>query len=503
MGYWSSPRIYSEKPGIVDLGFLSILTAKSICYTLNMYTFTYLLIFRSRKVAALEGFMPLDSSHHPGQTVGAKLRAARLAKRYTQSQLAHPDFSISYISAIERGQIQPSLRALEILAQRLGMNTTHLLSPQGSEGGGQSAEEKRVSLAQEERDLLLIEAQVAIRRGDPTHAISLLRPLVQQKDKHILTATVYYMLGWAYLEGGYVQESESSLAEAAKMSRGTTDPLYPRIISLRGAMYAAVHKMEQALQLQLAGLAAQEQWPDHSRDLFFLVQIYTSLGLGYSHLEQFAEALEMFQRALALLQSQPSLAQLQALYWNIAEYYAAQAQPFWAALYNQKWQQAELQERLITLKSNMQHNLGRALLKSNVEQAYEALLALAQEASAQQDPLGRASALTHLAAWFIARKDFGQAESYALEAHLLASPFGETIISADLLILQGEIAYARQEYEQGDQFFTSGLALFERLQQKEELIEHLTRYACLLEERELIHKAIIYWKRAYENRQRN
>ncbi|MGZ6365810.1 MAG: helix-turn-helix domain-containing protein, partial [Ktedonobacteraceae bacterium] len=65
-----------------------------------------------------------------GQSVGAKLRAARLARKLTQSQLAQPDFSVSYVSAIERGQIQPSLRALEIFAQRLGVSSTELLSKQ-------------------------------------------------------------------------------------------------------------------------------------------------------------------------------------------------------------------------------------------------------------------------------------------------------------------------------------------------------------------------------------
>lgn len=57
--------------------------------------------------------MSTDQFHRQmGQSVGAKLRAARQAKRYTQSKLAWPDFSVSYISAIERGQIHPSLRAL-------------------------------------------------------------------------------------------------------------------------------------------------------------------------------------------------------------------------------------------------------------------------------------------------------------------------------------------------------------------------------------------------------
>src|SRR5436309_375243 len=76
--------------------------------------------------------MSTDDSHSQmGQSVGARIRAARQAKKYTQSQLASPDFSVSYISAIERGQIHPSLRALEILARRLDLPSTQLL-PQDS-----------------------------------------------------------------------------------------------------------------------------------------------------------------------------------------------------------------------------------------------------------------------------------------------------------------------------------------------------------------------------------
>ena len=32
-----------------------------------------------------------------GKSVGERLRAARIARHYTQSQLAGPDFSVSYI----------------------------------------------------------------------------------------------------------------------------------------------------------------------------------------------------------------------------------------------------------------------------------------------------------------------------------------------------------------------------------------------------------------------
>jgi len=75
-----------------------------------------------------------------GKSVGEKLRAARVAQHYTQSQLAAPDFSVSYISAIERGQIHPSLRALEILATRLGLSSTQLLPARSQQDSRSSSQ---------------------------------------------------------------------------------------------------------------------------------------------------------------------------------------------------------------------------------------------------------------------------------------------------------------------------------------------------------------------------
>src|SRR5260370_18832821 len=51
--------------------------------------------------------------------VGTNIREVRTKLGLTQAQLASPEFSISYISAIERGKIRPSLKALSILAKRL------------------------------------------------------------------------------------------------------------------------------------------------------------------------------------------------------------------------------------------------------------------------------------------------------------------------------------------------------------------------------------------------
>ena len=66
--------------------------------------------------------------------VGTNIREVRTKLGMTQAQLAAPEFSISYISAIERGKIRPSLKALSVLARRLDVPLTFLLegSPAGA-----------------------------------------------------------------------------------------------------------------------------------------------------------------------------------------------------------------------------------------------------------------------------------------------------------------------------------------------------------------------------------
>src|SRR5438046_1867690 len=160
-----------------------------------------------------------DSHSQMGQSVGARIRAARQAKKYTQSQLAAPDFSVSYISAIERGQIHPSLRALEILAGRLGLTSTQLLparaQPEERAGGGPSSLERE----EEEIELTLLDAQVMINQHSATHAAERLMKLPPKrlKPQHLLEYR--YLLGWAYLEDERFQEAEYALSDALQQAK--------------------------------------------------------------------------------------------------------------------------------------------------------------------------------------------------------------------------------------------------------------------------------------------
>lgn len=65
------------------------------------------------------------------RSVGQSIRAFRVALGLTQSQLAGDTFSKSYISQLERGSVVPSIRALSVLAERLGLTLGSLLELSG------------------------------------------------------------------------------------------------------------------------------------------------------------------------------------------------------------------------------------------------------------------------------------------------------------------------------------------------------------------------------------
>ena len=193
--------------------------------------------------------MSTDQSNNKlGQSVGAKIRAARQAKKYTQSQLALPDFSVSYISAIERGQIHPSLRALEILAKRLGLPSTDLI-PSHAQGEVTPGIAMNNARDDEVFELELLEAHIYILQGVAEKAVTLLTKLAANKLPGSYLIQHHYLLAWAYLLTSQWQECMNTLAKAELVSNeknDTTNSL--RIHNLMGIAYAAIGDYSRALQ---------------------------------------------------------------------------------------------------------------------------------------------------------------------------------------------------------------------------------------------------------------
>src|SRR5437764_15150282 len=70
--------------------------------------------------------MASDQSPAVGETIGQRLKRLRLEKGLSQRELAAPGVSYAYISRIEAGTRQPSVKALRRLAAKLGVTADFL-----------------------------------------------------------------------------------------------------------------------------------------------------------------------------------------------------------------------------------------------------------------------------------------------------------------------------------------------------------------------------------------
>ena len=444
---------------------------------------------------------PDESDSRPGRVVGAKIRATRRALKLTQSQLARPDFSVSYISAIERGQIQPSLRALAILAARLGLSTTQLLAEQTTDGVVHSHTLHKLLQRQEAVELTFLEAEVSLQQGKALQAGEQLQQIATKNLKRQQQAQLQYLLGRAYLQMAQFEESKHALLEAARFAKdpGVFSSMNLQIMNMLGNMFVATHNYTEALgsyQRCLDLLASDQQ-----RNPFFMIQVYTNKGECYMRLNQLEQAVKMFQQAAGLTGELASAELLRSVYAGMCHYHTTMGEYELAVLHGEKCLHLYGQEARLRARGELYHRICRAVMDRDQEQAQAFLEAALQRESGGWDGLSVASITLNLAAWYLVHDRVTEAKEYARKAYEGARPFEETIIAAETLLLLGQIAYAESRDEEGDARFADGLAMLERLGMREELAEWLVRYAQLLEDGGRTQEALRYWKQLVEFRQ--
>jgi transcriptional regulator with XRE-family HTH domain len=109
-----------------------------------------------------------SSEEHRDESVGVRLRRLRLERGLSQRELSGPGVSYAYISRIEAGERRPSVKALRVLAAKLGLSAEYL-------------ETGRDMRADEERELRLADAELEIRLADdPTDAAAKLETVLEE-----------------------------------------------------------------------------------------------------------------------------------------------------------------------------------------------------------------------------------------------------------------------------------------------------------------------------------
>ena len=441
--------------------------------------------------------MASQSDHQKlGQTVGAKLRAARLTRKLTQSQLAQPDFSVSYVSAIERGQIQPSLRALEIFAQRLGVSSTELLSKHTGQALHLFSESDTAN--KQDSEFQLLEAHLCILQGDYHQSVTLLRALPTDTLKSQQEIRRSYLLGMALYSAGLLQESEVVLTEAMNKATHQNDYFVKYIQNVLGSVHVSMHNQTQGFEYQLGNVDQLEK-DSRPHDTFFDAQVYANIGWHYLSVDKIDSAVEMFQHALDQTRDFLEPESRTSMYWNMSRYLADSQQYFLATLYGHKTLQLLLQRYHASLRSEMYHYLGQAMLHQDLQKTLNDLERLLQDASLEEDALTFAILSAATAEALLRLGKVKKAYEYAQKACTFVSGYEDCVAIASISLTYGNIAYAQKEYQEGDTYFIAGLKMLERLSNREELADTYAIYAQLLEERGLQKEALTFYKQAYES----
>jgi tetratricopeptide (TPR) repeat protein len=249
-------------------------------------------------------------------------------------------------------------------------------------------------------------------------------------------------------------------------------------------------------QLRILDQLEKEQQP---HDAFFEAKVYNDNGLHYLDLDRTDDAIEMFQHALSITKVFQSPDQLSSMYWETSRYLAETQHFFLAKLYSHKTLELLYQEYSDSLRSEIYHYLGQAMLRQEQQNTFTNLEELLQNTELKKDTLALASVTATTAVALFQMGEVKKAYEYAQSACKLALPYGDSIVTASIFITLGRIAYARKDYKEGDTHFAEGLGILERLGTGEELSDQAAHYAQLLEERKMPNEALRYYKKAYEN----
>lgn len=163
-------------------------------------------------------------------SVGERVRALRLSRKLSQSQLAGPDLSDSYVSLIESGKRTPTQGVITILAERLGCTPEFLAD---------GAEPEHLTHGR----LRLYQARLALLAGDGSDAAARFATLAEHtaEDDPELSWTARKDRAGALERLGRIGEAIAALEELREHAEARPDrlPILPLISDLSRCYYRA------------------------------------------------------------------------------------------------------------------------------------------------------------------------------------------------------------------------------------------------------------------------
>ena len=434
--------------------------------------------------------------------VGANIREVRIKLGLTQAQLAAPEFSISYISAIERGKIRPSLRALSVLAKRLDVPLTFLLD--GSPTGVKEAQAVGYSPADsgpdQKIDVDLLQASTLVRQGACGEASELLAPIQPERVTTDQAYRLFFLRGQIHLGGQEYQEAVVDLRTAVTQGENLNDVEYiERARNLLGKAYFLLSNYTLARENHLRCYDAIEK--EQILDPVFALDVYNNLAGDYFRHGDLEKAVSFYQLALTTLEDMSRDARSFARkYMEIGKNYKALGKLSTAREYMMRslaiYEMCDEQR----LEGLSHQRLGKTLEKQNdldgAEHEYRTAIAIEQDLD---DAITTSICHTSLAELLLKRDQIAEAEEEARHAQDFAHTSQDAQTQGQALIILAQIRHQANDFASADELFQQALDLLDASNAHELAARAYFRYANLLEERNEVQRSLAAIKKAYEH----
>jgi len=434
--------------------------------------------------------------------VGQNIREVRTKLGYTQAQLAAPEFSISYISAIERGKIRPSLKALSILAKRLDVPLTFLL--EGSPAGVKEAQAVGYSPADsgpdQRIDVDLLQASVLVQQRAYGQANDLLTPMQPDRITMDQAYRLFFLRGQVHLGVQEYQEAVVDLRAALTQGEGLNDVEYvERSRNLLGKAYFYLYNYTLATENHQRCYNAIEG--GQILDPVFSLEIYNNLANDYFRQGDLEKAVSFYQRALATLEGMTRDAKSFARkYMEIGKNYKALGKLGIAREYMMRslaiYEMCDEQR----LEGLSHQRLGKTLERQSdldgAEREYRTAISIEH---ALDDAVSSSICHNSLAELLLKRGKVQEAETEAQQALKFANASDDAQTQGQALITLAQIHHQAEDFASADKLFQQALDLLDASHSHELAASAYFRYANLLEKRNEVQRSLTAIKKAYEH----
>ncbi len=435
-------------------------------------------------------------------TIAERVRSARIAANKTQQQLAGDTYSKSYISAVERGKMTPSVQALGVLAERLGLPMSYFLgeseidlSALAETSASLRSTPERERMAREEGlALMLSESEGLIRQQEPARA---LERLGTQETLDELNgsqrARWYFLSGWARLQSQHYNDANALLEKGLTLAenqrnqaplsqKGGLTELAERLRCFLGTSHYEQGQPELALEHHRRCLGSINDGLVTDPEL--KLRIYMALGHDYLLLNRYQDAIAFYEQAVKQASDAESLASEGTIYWHLGLAYKDSGDLSRAkANLNKALVAFELQEN-IRLAAQLRSLFGQVLV--NLERYDEAEANLQQSLGTAQrtgDVSTRGSALSNFAAMHTARGDHDKAIEVAREGLGVVKESKDQRTEGQLHLTLAIAHEAKEDYTASEQELGQAITIFEKTGDKELIGRAHERYGKFLADR--------------------